>query len=573
MSEAEAQILGTDLATFGVLAGSTVTNTGPSVIQGNLGVSPGSAVTGFPPGIVVAPGTIHAGDALAGLAQTEWTTAYNTLAGMAVTQTLTGQDLGGKTLIAGVYGFANSAQLTGLLTLNGQGNSASQFVFQIGTTLTTASNSAVLLINGANGNNVYWAVGSSATLGTNTAFAGNILASASITLNTGATITCGRALASTAAVTLDTNTITLCASGGGGGGGGSTTTTQLFGGGVSGAQQTAFGASRLFGNAMIGQALYWTIGGPDTNAITPLSLKDAGGLKDGGGYAPDGHGYRAWVAGLGETGSFRRDAATNLGNLDARTGGFAAGFDYSFDPTALMGIAAGYTNSTYSANQLQTDGTVEGVHVGLYGAKTFGPAYFMGTAQYAHYYNENARTIQWVTMNEQATGKFQSDGFGGRLEAGWRQPFGGYNVTPFAGVDGAYLNSNGFTENSLSLSNGSPGLLGLTYNPNSATSLRSSVGLQLDTRIANFNQTLVPFVRAAWVHEFNPNVNVNSHLTLSPLASSSIEGFGFPGDAAKIDAGIKLDVTDSIALIAQFDGEFSGQGQSYGGNGVIRIRW
>ena len=104
-------------------------------------------------------------------------------------------------------------------------------------------------------------------------------------------------------------------------------------------------------------------------------------------------------------------------------------------------------------------------------------------------------------------------------------------------------------------------------------SLRSSVGLLLDTRMASFNQTLVPFVRAAWVHEFNPNFNVNSHLTLSPLASSSVEGFGFAGDAAKIDAGVKFDVTGSIALIAQFDGEFSGQGQSYGGNGVIRIRW
>ena len=80
-------------------------------------------------------------------------------------------------------------------------------------------------------------------------------------------------------------------------------------------------------------------------------------------------------------------------------------------------------------------------------------------------------------------------------------------------------------------------------------------------------------MRAAWVHEFNPNFNVNSHLTQSSAASSSIEGFGLPGDSAKIDAGIKLDVTDCISLIAQFDGEFSGQGQNYGGNGVIRIRW
>ena len=134
---------------------------------------------------------------------------------------LTGQDLGGKFLVPAVYAFAASAQLTGVLTLNGQGNSAAQFVFQIGSTLTTASNSAVLLINGANGNNVYWAVGSSATLGTNTVFAGNIVALTSITLNTGASITCGRALARNGAVTLDSNTITLCMPNNGGGGGGS----------------------------------------------------------------------------------------------------------------------------------------------------------------------------------------------------------------------------------------------------------------------------------------------------------------------------------------------------------------
>ena len=208
--EAEAQILGT-AESFGVLAGSTATNTGSSVIQGNVGVSPGGAVVGFPPGIVVAPGVIHAADAVAGQAQVDLTTAYNTLQALPSQVSLTGQNLGGMTLGPAVYSFATSAQLTGLLTLNGQGNSASQFVFQIGSTLTTASNSAVLLINGANGNNVYWAVGSSATLGTNTAFAGNIVALTSITLNTGATLTCGRALARNGAVTLDSNTITLCA--------------------------------------------------------------------------------------------------------------------------------------------------------------------------------------------------------------------------------------------------------------------------------------------------------------------------------------------------------------------------
>jgi hypothetical protein len=194
---------------FGVLGGSKVTNTGPTVINGNVGVSPGSAVTGFPPGTVVAPGTIHAADAVALQAQNDVTTAYNVLAGLAPNQNLTGQDLGGLTLTPGVYHFDNSAQLTGSLTLNTLGNPDALFVFQIGFTLTTASASSVQFINGTDNCNVFWQVGSSATLGTTTAFKGNILANVSDTLTTGANVVSGRVLARSGAVTLDTNQVSI----------------------------------------------------------------------------------------------------------------------------------------------------------------------------------------------------------------------------------------------------------------------------------------------------------------------------------------------------------------------------
>lgn len=192
---------------FAVLGGSTVTNTGPSVIRGDLGVSPGSAITGFPPGTVIPPGTIHAGDAVAVQAHSDLITSINALAGLAPTQDLTGQNLGGLTLLPGVYSFSSTAQLTGALTLNALMNSDALFVFQIGQSLTTASNSSVHFINGGDGCNVFWQVGSSATLGTTTAFEGNILADQSITLNTGASILDGRALAENGAVTLDTNSV------------------------------------------------------------------------------------------------------------------------------------------------------------------------------------------------------------------------------------------------------------------------------------------------------------------------------------------------------------------------------
>jgi type VI secretion system secreted protein VgrG len=208
---ARADLLGS-ASSFAVLGGSTVTNTGPSLVYGNLGVSPGTAVTGFPPGTVIAPGSIYTDTpGVAGTAQNDLTTAYNTLAGLAVTGTLTGVDLGGQTLLSGVYFFATSAQLTGTLTLDAQGSNNALWVFQIGKTLTTATSSVVQVINGGPNDGLFWQVGSSATLGISTTFLGNILASKSITLNTSAIIPCGRALAEDGSVTLDSNVIsTAC---------------------------------------------------------------------------------------------------------------------------------------------------------------------------------------------------------------------------------------------------------------------------------------------------------------------------------------------------------------------------
>ena len=192
-------------ATFGVLGASTVTNTGPSVINGDLGLWPGNSITGFGPGIV--NGTIHNDDAVAMGAQHDANTAYGVLAGLASNGNFTGQDLGGLIFLPGVYTYDSSALMNGQLTLNFEGLSNQNVVFQIGSTLTTQSAASILITNPGNNDGVYWQVGSSATLGTTTAFYGTIIADASITLDTGATITCGNAIALNAAVTMDTNTV------------------------------------------------------------------------------------------------------------------------------------------------------------------------------------------------------------------------------------------------------------------------------------------------------------------------------------------------------------------------------
>jgi hypothetical protein len=211
--------LGTS-ANYSVLGASTVTNTGPSTLAQSLGLWPGTAITGFPPGLVTPPGTTDTTNAAAQQAQSDLTAAYLNAAGRPLDATTTA-DLANLNLGAGVYAAPSKGAmaLTGPLTLNGAGNASSVFIFQTNSTLITGSGSSVSLINGAQACNVFWQVGSSATLGTGSVFVGNILALTSITVNTGVTVQ-GRALAQNGAVTLDDDTFVApgCATSGGGGG-------------------------------------------------------------------------------------------------------------------------------------------------------------------------------------------------------------------------------------------------------------------------------------------------------------------------------------------------------------------
>jgi hypothetical protein len=195
-------------ANFAVLGGQSVTNTGATTLRGDLGVSPGSSITGS--GTITLTGTVHATDGVAATAQNDATTAYGNLAGMSCGLNCNTGGLAGQTLNPGVYAFASGAALLtvgGVLTLDFNNVANANFVFQIASTLTTLSGSAVLLKNVASNDNVYWQVGSSATLGTNSTFAGNIIALTSVAMQTGAKDGCGSVIARNGSVTMDTNTV------------------------------------------------------------------------------------------------------------------------------------------------------------------------------------------------------------------------------------------------------------------------------------------------------------------------------------------------------------------------------
>ena len=190
---------------FAVLAGSTITNTGSSVINGDIGLSPGTSITGFPPGTL--NGVQHVANGSASNAQTALVTAYNNAVGQSPVNTIP-TELGGSTKTPGIYNSTSGTfGLTGTLTLDAQGDANAVFIFKTASTLTTAGSSNIVLTNGAQSCNVFWQVGTSATLGINSTFKGSILAMTSVTLTTGANVT-GRVLAQSGAVTLDSSTVT-----------------------------------------------------------------------------------------------------------------------------------------------------------------------------------------------------------------------------------------------------------------------------------------------------------------------------------------------------------------------------
>jgi uncharacterized protein with beta-barrel porin domain len=622
--------LGT-LAGFGVLAGSTVTNTGPTVIgnvanPANVGVQPGSAIVGLSVFPLATPGTvngaIYSSTAEALAAQNDLFTAYQNLMGRPTTVNLTGDNLGGLTLIPGVYNFNSSAQLTGLLTLNGLGNPNSVFIFNIGSTLTTASASDIALINGAQGGNVFWRVGSSATLGSTTLFAGDILAQTSITLVTGASITCGAAWAITGAVTLDTNTISLCNLIAGAGGpilgptgvplltsllpssattgeisvataidtfvssGGTlppaflnlfnltpaelaTALTQLEGEAGTGAQESGFQMMNSFLSLLTNPFAENRGFAPPPQ---PPVIYKALAFKAPVEAAPGPRRWSIWAAAYGGGGNINGDpAGVGSNNLTTREGGFATGLDYLVAPDTLVGFALAGGGAAWSLAAGLGGGRADVFQAGVYGAQRFGAAYLSGALAYASYEASTNRTVSFVGTDT-LSASFIAQNFGGRLESGYRvTSWAPFSVIPYAAVQAQAFYTPRYNESG---SLGAPDPLALTYNAQTATVVRSELGSRFDQVIPQADRSrVVLFGRAAWAHDWQSNPNLTATFIGLPGAPFMAYGAVPPSNVALVTAGAEWRWTNGWSFMAKYDGEFASGYGDYMGTAGLRYSW
>lgn len=360
---------------------------------------------------------------------------------------------------------------------------------------------------------------------------------------------------------------------------------QLSGEGTSGTQQTAFLAQNLFISVLMGQGALWRQDAPDAGVGAPmqyapaepelpvfkaLNAQPAADARTDP--RTDPRTWRMWAAGFGGNQSLRGDAAVGSADLSGRTAGGAFGAEYRANPDLLIGFGIGGSSSSFSVPDRSTSGQLDGGHAGIYGVARWNDAYLAGTLTYSRFDNQTTRTIAGVGPTETANGNFAGDELGGRLEAGRRYGFGAFAVTPFAAIQFAELWQRGYTETSTTIL-GAPGVLGLSYQPQATFSLPTFLGAQLDSRVVLGNAVFTPFVRASWVHEFEPSRQISGSLVTIPMPFFTVDGARAAADALRIDAGVKLALTRAVALYANGAGEFSNLGQTYAATGGLRINW
>ncbi len=538
---------------FGVLAGAGITNTGVTTITGNVGSFPTTSQTGF--GTVILNGANHGGDAVTQQAKIDLVTAYNNAAGRPASVTYApASDLGGLTLVSGVYKNPTSFGLTGTLTLNAAGNANAVWIFQAGSTLTTAAASSVILINGAQACMVFWQITSSATLGSGSTFVGSVLALTSITAGTGAKVD-GRLLARNGAVTLRGNTIAaaICPP----------TAAEVQAALLQAAQTVNL-------NSVPGLTSIYTLGfaqfdtevfslqqrfadiraGEDSDRVprerSPSSGKsiwDGKSVSDGKSLA-DGKSVSAGtsmrLADDGRWGFFINgtgDFATS-GGADSHSVGTTVGVDYRLSDHFIMGLSIGYARSE---SEFSNNSSVksDGGKVALY-----------GMYQQGHFYTEgfigvgfNSYDINRGAFLGAARGSTSGVQFDSYLGTGYDIKLGHWTVTPMASLLYTQVGFDSFSERG--------SLLPLNIPAQHASSLRTRTGIRVARTTRWGNVRVTPSLSAQWQHEFlDDQLPLSASFSNNASSLFTVRGPKIGRDSALLTAALNVGWSRYSAYVA-----------------------
>ncbi len=348
----------------------------------------------------------------------------------------------------------------------------------------------------------------------------------------------------------------------------------LSGEGVTGTQETTFGASNMFLSVMMDQGQFWRSGDViDPNGVSYPAASAYAAMpgKAMPMKAPppiDLPRWRGWFAGFDGSFKLGGDPTVGSANLNHNTAGGAAGIDYQVNPNLLLGATAGGSFSRFSVADRFTSGNIDGAHLGAYGVSRFQQTYAAAAFTFGAFNNQTSRTVVGVGPTGIEFGRFDSYLLGGRVETGFVQRFGRFTVTPFAALQFSEIWQPTFTETSTG------GLIGLTYRSKTVDSLPTFLGAQLDTRLNLVNGMVwAPYARVSWVHEFDPvRADAATFVTL-PLAAFTVDGAHAARNFARIDVGGKLTIGKNAWLFSSFVGEFSNVSQMYAGKAGLRVAW
>lgn len=608
-----------ELNSFAVVSGQSLTNTGPTTITGNIAVSPGNSYTGS--GSVTLTGAEYIGDAVAARMQADLTTLYNVLAGRPATVTLINPELGGLTLTPGVYDMETAQISGGTLTLDAAGDPNAVFIFNIDSTFITGNGASVLLQGQAQGGNVFYRVGSSATLDTATNLFGQIVALTSISLNTGANIPCGAALARNGSITLDTNTIGICVLAAGSfedalddedGGDDETTPTGnaqsiadalddfITAGGVLPASFSILAASLT--SAELANALS-QLSGEVATGVAPTAMRSTDGFLDtmigrrhsGGAPAPSdqapqsstisvlGYGpqavsaafsafptiqsprsWNAWTAGFG--GRSSTEGSTTMGSQERESDnvGIAFGLDRFLDPDTTIGISVSTSRSEFNLRGGLDGGRTDTVHAGVYARTEHDAMYVVGALAYGYSDASTDRTVDFAGEDRFAA-KFAAHTVAGHVEAGYNLGI----ITPFAALRGQAFMTPAYSEDTIA----GVSTYALEYGEQTTTSLRTELGVNVEwSTIMSAGYVLDLRARGAWAYEHSLDGTVQASFQSIPGADFEVGGANADRNALLVSAGAEVS-RDGAYLAGSVNGSLSANAHAYGGAVKVGYVW